>query len=113
MNTPIQKAVIDFLNDTKRRVSWNGDPFTPVNLFRKGSRLGGVTQQHDVIAFFSTPKEFSTMTLPEFCQTFGIKVPEDPVNVSQVEPSCATPRSLEPNASSWPGAKPLPLEHAV
>lgn len=113
MNTPIQKAVIDFLNVTNRRVVWNGRPFTAIQLFRKGSRLGGVNQPCDVVAFFPTPKDFTTMPLPDFCRSYGITVPEDPVNVSQGAPSCATPRVLEPNSFSWPGAKPLPLEHAV
>jgi len=78
----LQDAVIQYLIDSSHRVLWKKDPFTPARFIYKGERLGGKPMEEDVVAVFPSSKTFQTIPLHKFAEQYGIKVPNDPRDVS-------------------------------
>ena len=80
--TPLQRAVIYYIIDAGHRVLWKKDPFTPFRVLFRGERLGGKPMEEDVVAVFPTSKTFQSIPLHKFAEQYGIKVPNDPRDVS-------------------------------
>lgn len=111
--TPIQRAVIQYLIDSSHRLLWKKDPFTPARFIFKGERLGGKPMEEDVVAVFPTSTTFETMSLRRFTELYSLSVPEDPENGDQDGHSSSKPHcQASSDAPFWPGALPPQQGHA-